>query len=68
MEYGFKGSFGVDGLSVGISQAKIQAAQTSGNDDLTSTHYGGLYLKYYRIICVFRLSAHPYFWSPGRNW
>ena len=43
MEYGFLGSFGVDGLSVGASQAKRTASQTSGNDDLTATHYGVAY-------------------------
>jgi len=43
MEYGFTGSFGVDGLSVGISQAVRQASQTSGNDDLKATHYGVAY-------------------------
>lgn len=43
MEYGFTGGFGVDGLKVHASQAKIQAAQTSGNDDLTATNIGASY-------------------------
>ena len=43
MEYGFLGSFGVDGLSVGISRAEITPAVDNGNDNLTSTHYGVAY-------------------------
>ena len=42
-EYGFKGSLGVDGLSVGISRAIKQNEQTSGKDDAKSTHYGVAY-------------------------
>ena len=43
MEYGFTGSLGVDGLSVGVSQAIKQNEQTNGKDDAESTHYGVAY-------------------------
>jgi hypothetical protein len=42
-EYGFLGSLGVEGLSVGISKAVKQNEQTNGKDDADSTHYGVAY-------------------------
>jgi len=43
MEYGFTGSLGVEGLSVGISKATKQDEQTAGTSDADSVHYGIAY-------------------------
>ena len=51
MEYGFLGSFGVDGLSVGISRAEITPAVDNGNDNQLVKILKNLKLKidYYPI-------------------